>query len=55
MVIIKTKEYEIVKYGQSTYCVVDNNGTCTLATSSLLKAKNHLKRIFKYTNSNETI
>lgn len=53
--LIETKEFKITFNGSATYFVIDDCGQCRLSTNTLRKAKNHLKRLLKYTNSNETI
>jgi len=53
--LIETKEFKIEFNGSRTYFVNDSAGQCRLATDTLRKAKNCLKRLLVCTNSNETI
>ena len=44
---MNTENATIKFNGSKTYTVVDTTGQCLLATTSELKAKNFLKRLFK--------
>jgi len=53
--LIETKEFKITFNGSNTYFLTDSADQCLLATDTLRKAKNRLKKWLKCTNSNETI
>ena len=53
--LIETKEFKITFNGSNTYFLTDDSNECRLATNSLLKAKNLLKKLLICTNSKETI
>lgn len=48
--LVKIEGYQIEFNGRSTYFVVDQHGSCRLATDTLRKAKNYLKRILSNYN-----
>ena len=50
--LIEYSEYKITFNGSATYFVTDSANQCRLATDTLRKAKNHLKRILKSENVN---
>jgi len=53
--LIETKDFKITKNNSDTYFVIDSADQCRLATNTLRKAKNLLKKLLICTNSNEVI